>query len=136
MRILIVDDDPIAARLLAKYLNRVGESDIAPNGREAVRLFKRSFTENYPFDLICLDILMPKMNGHDTLREIREIEHHESVRIGEGVKVIMVSAMHDDNTILQAFMELCDGFVAKPVDRKALFAKLEEIELLSDYSKA
>ncbi len=132
MRILVVDDDPSSASLLIRYLNDVGDCDLAMNGREAVRLFQKSFKENYPFDLVCLDIMMPKGDGHETLTAIRKIEEEEGIQIGEGSKVLMVSALDDSDTILKSFMELCDGYLAKPIKKKLLFAKLREIELLSE----
>lgn len=132
MRILIVDDDYSTSKLLARYLAAVGECEIVSNGEIAIDLFKRSYCEKYPFDLICLDIMMPEMNGHETLQEIRKIENDEQVQIGEGVKVLMVSALSDDDTVLRSFMELCDGYVVKPLNREDLYEKLQEIELLND----
>ncbi len=132
MRILIVDDDFTAGKLLTRHLEAVGDCEIVPSGVAAVDLFKRSFCENYPIDLICLDIMMPRMNGHETLQQIRKIENDEQVEFGDGVKVLMVSALSDDDTVLQSFMELCDGYVTKPVDRDGLYEKLQEIELLND----
>lgn len=131
MRILIVEDDADTGRLLTKYLEPIGDCDLAVNGKEAVRSFRKSFREKYPFDLVCLDILMPELDGLDTLHAIRKVEERECVQIGEGCKVLMISALSDDNTIFTSFMRLCDGYVVKPIDKKQLFSKLAEIELLS-----
>ncbi len=127
MRILIVEDDPDASRLLKKYLAPLGECEEAENGQEAVRAVQRSLREEYPFDLICLDIMMPAMDGHETLQEIRQIERREGLEIGEGIKVLMTSALSDNNTILQTYMELCDGYIVKPFTQQELFDKLHEI---------
>ncbi len=131
MRILIVEDDADASRLLTKYLEPIGDFDFAVNGKEAVRSFRKSFREEYPFDLVCLDIMMPELDGLDTLHAIRKVEEREGVQIGEGCKVLMISALSDDNTIFTSFMRLCDGYIVKPIDRKQLYSKLAEIELLS-----
>ena len=132
MRILIVEDDLDASRLLSKYLEPIGECEVVPNGQEAINVFRKSFREGYPFDLICLDIMMPKMNGHETLKKIRHIEKEEKVQIGAGAKIIMVSSLSDGDTILKSFLELCDGYVVKPVEKKSIYDKLREIDLICD----
>ncbi len=127
MRILVVEDDPSAAKLLMRYLDSFGECELAPDGREAIRAFRKSFRENYPYDLVCLDIIIPNGDGHETLTEIRNIEREEGLEIGEGAKVLMVSVLNDGDTILNSFMKLCDGYLPKPVTKQQLMAKLHDI---------
>jgi len=131
MRVLIVDDDPSTSKLLLKYLRQLGDCEPVNNGHDALSLFRKSFRESYSFDLICLDINMPGMDGHQTLIEIRNIEHEEGLHIGEGTKILMISALDDDDSIMESFMKLCDGYLTKPIKKKELLRKLEEIELLS-----
>lgn len=127
MRILVVDDDPCSGRILAKHLQKVGECDLAPGGREAVRLFRKSFREDYPFDLICLDIIMPGMDGQEVLTELRAIESQESVAVEDRAKILMVSALDDNETVIKSFLHLCDGYLIKPIDKHSLRDKLREI---------
>lgn len=129
MRILIVEDDKDTSLLLSKFLQKIGECEIVPNGDEGIKAYQKSFKEEEPFELICLDIMMPVMNGHETLRKIREIESLETENTGQFTKVVMISALSDGDTILQSFMELCDGYVVKPITQESLFEKLTEIGL-------
>ncbi len=129
MRILIVEDDKDTSLLISKFLQKTGDCEIVPNGEEALKVYQRSFTEEEPFQLICLDIMMPVLNGHETLRKIREIESLEMENAGQFTKVIMISALSDGDTILQSFMELCDGYVVKPITRECLLEKLTDIGL-------
>ena len=135
MRILVVDDDSATAMSMIRYLQEVGDCDLAQDGDDAIKAFRGSFREAYPFDLICLDILMPKIDGHQTLARIRQIEREEGVQIGEGVKVLMVSACDDEDSILRSFMKLCDGYLTKPVKKKQLLEKLREIELFGPHRR-
>lgn len=131
MRILVVEDDAVAAKLMLKYMEQLGECDWVADGHEALRAIRQSYRENYPFDLICLDIMMPGLDGYATLTEIRNVEREEGLQIGEGTKILMVSGLEDEGSILKSFMKLCDGYLIKPVDEKQLLNKLEDIELLS-----
>ncbi len=75
MRILIAEDDFIGRKVLQTYLQQHGTCDIAINGMEAVDLFLRAKKEGKPYDLICLDIMMPIMDGIAVLKTIRNIEN-------------------------------------------------------------
>ena len=74
MKCLIVEDDFAARRLLQRYLSSHRDCDIAVDGNEAVEAFRQATDEKEPYDLICLDIMMPNMNGHEALKAIRQIE--------------------------------------------------------------
>jgi two-component system, chemotaxis family, chemotaxis protein CheY len=64
MRCLIVEDDFVGRKLMQKYLSDYGECDVAVDGEEAVEAFRQAVENETPYDLICLDIMMPNMNGH------------------------------------------------------------------------
>jgi len=133
MRALIVDDDVHASKLLLKHLKKIAkfDVDIASSGQQAVEMMKISFREDYPFNLICLDIMMPGLDGHQTLTEIRKIEYAKMLSPEEGAKVMMISSLEDERNILKSFMELCDAYLIKPVTQKELFNKLQELNLLN-----
>ncbi len=97
MRILIVDDDADLGRLISNYLSSFGECEVAVNGQDAIESVKLAFEEAHPYDLICLDIMMPNLDGQAALKKIRDIEKEKGIRVGEGAKVIMITALDDDN---------------------------------------
>ena len=71
MRFLIVEDDFTSRRLMQKLLSPYGESDIAVNGIEAVTAFKAAVAEKEPYALICLDVMMPEMDGFAVLDALK-----------------------------------------------------------------
>ncbi len=70
MKCLIVEDDFTARKLLLACLSKHAECDVAVNGKEAIQAFYTAIKEK-PYDLLCLDIYMPEMDGQEALRVIR-----------------------------------------------------------------
>jgi two-component system chemotaxis response regulator CheY len=130
LKILIVEDDFYTRRLLQRILSPFGECDIAVNGEEALEAYRNSLDEEFAYDLICLDILMPVLDGQETLKQIREMEEYREIYGADGVKIIMVTVLDDNKNILQAFRTGCEGYITKPIDKNKLSAKIEELGLL------
>lgn len=117
--VLIVDDNPTNVALLADMLQPLGFAvRTATSGEEALRLALEA-----PPHLVLLDLVMPGLDGVETARELRR----QSVLAG--LRIIGVSATVTDSERRQAFAELCDAFVTKPV---MLGALLEAIGRLLD----
>ncbi len=127
MHILVVEDDFISRRLLCRYLEPFGECDVAVNGEEAVAAVEQAVNNGTHYDLICLDIMMPGMNGHETLKAIRNYEQSNGFCVGQGAKVIMTTSVQDHKSIRRAFKASADGYVVKPVEKKKFIATLNEI---------
>ena len=130
MKTLIVEDDFSCRLLLQKILASYGESHIAINGLEAVHAFEVSLIENEPYDLVCMDIMMPDMDGNSALKEIREIEEQRGVQVGDGVKVMMTSALNDMRSVSSSYRAFCDGYMVKPIDRTQLMMELRTMGLI------
>jgi two-component system chemotaxis response regulator CheY len=129
-RFLIVDDDPVAAEMLKEALARYGECDAALDGQQAIDLFKQAMQNNKPYDMACLDILMPNVGGHDVLREIRRLEGENGIAGSDGVKVIMTTALRDSKHCLQAFREGCESYITKPVNATELLQQMYALGVL------
>ena len=71
---LLAEDDFTSRLLLQEILKLYGTPHIAVNGREAVEAVRAALKTHEPYDLICLDIMMPEMNGLQVLSEIRLME--------------------------------------------------------------
>ncbi|MBU2643842.1 response regulator [bacterium] len=127
MRFLIVDDDLTNRKLLTTMLEDVGKCDIAVNGQEAVDLFKMTLSGESAYDVIFLDIKMPVMDGHETLRQVRALEEKNGIFPGDGVKIVMVTALGDKKNILDAFQEGCEYYLVKPFQRQKLLELLDEL---------
>jgi two-component system, chemotaxis family, chemotaxis protein CheY len=130
MRTLIVEDDFTNRLLLQTFLSRYGECHIAINGKEAVQAFQLSKENGEKYDLICMDIMMPEMDGQEALQKIRRIEEDGGILSTTGVKIIMVTALDDVKSVVSSFRELCDGYVFKPVDLGRLLGQLKSLALV------
>lgn len=137
MRILIVDDDFDSRRLLQKILYPHGYCDVAVDGEEAVEAFRRARSEGEPYDLICLDIIMPNMDGQEALREIRDIEKEEGIAGADAVKVIMVSALDDSKELHDAFfLGEATSYLVKPIRKKTLVDEMRKLGLTVQEAQA
>ncbi len=129
MRVLVVEDDFISRRLLCRYLQAHGESDVAVNGNEAIGAFKQVLLAGDYYDLVCLDIMMPGMDGQETLKRLRALEREHDVPEDKRSKVIMTTALEDHDNVMSAFTNDCNGYVVKPIEKKKFLETLAEIGL-------
>ena len=130
MRTLIVEDDFTSRLLLQSFLSQYGECHIAVNGREAVSAFRASRENGQAYDLICMDIMMPEMDGQTAVREIRAAEEAGGVLSTYGVKIIMTTALDDVKNVVESFQSLCDAYLFKPIDKEKLLNQLRDLCLV------
>jgi two-component system chemotaxis response regulator CheY len=131
MRVLIVEDDLVGSRLMKKFLEADCFCHLAFDGKEAIEAFEAAMKEEKPYDLLCLDIMMPEVSGIDVLKTIRRIEEKRGIPPEKGVKVIMTTAMNDADVIVESFNARCDGYVVKPIRKEMLFEEIENLGLLT-----
>ncbi len=130
MKILIVEDDFDCRHLMQVYLKNHGECFVACNGYEAVAAFETAHEQSSPYDLICLDISMPGMDGHEALKRIRQIEKNSGIAGSDCVKVIMTTAINDRQSIIDAFFEEgCEAYIVKPIKKQKLLEEIEKLGL-------
>lgn len=130
MKSLIVDDDFFSRRILQTMLAEYGETHVAVDGNEALFAFEQSLAEENPYDLICLDIMMPGLDGQETLKKIREIEAKKNLFGNDSVKIIMTTALDDSENIKQAFREQCESYMIKPISKSKLSKILSDFRLI------
>ena len=130
MRTLVVEDDFTSRLLLQTFLSRYGECHVAVNGKEALAAFRDSLESGQTYDLICMDIMMPEMDGQTAIKEIRTIEEAHGTLSSNGVKIIMTTALDDVKNVMQSFNSLCDAYLFKPIDSGKLLAHLRELRLV------
>ena len=130
LKTLIVEDDFASFKILEEYLCEYGDCSVAVNGAETVEAFKKALDEGQPYDLICLDIMLPEMNGHLALQEICRIERKYGIADPDGVKVIMTTAIDDPEDIIKAFKEGCKAYIVKPITREKLLKEMKKLALI------
>jgi len=114
LRALIVEDEFISRYLLQEFLTPYGSSHVAIDGYEAILAFKNALIEKKPYQLVCLDIMMPGIDGRQVAKEIRRLE----TEMGGGIasKVVMTTAIADPRVkdeLLAAGH--CDAYLVKPL---------------------
>ena len=127
MKILIAEDDFIARKVLFNFLTKYGEIDVTENGQDAVKLFTRQLKHGEGYDLVCLDIMMPRLNGHEALEAIRQVETELDNDSDKRVKVIMTTALDDSQNILKSFNNQCDGYITKPYSWDKLETEVQRV---------
>jgi two-component system chemotaxis response regulator CheY len=131
MKSLVVEDDFTSRFLLQTILSLYGECLGAANGREALEAFQTARENDTPFDLICLDIMMPEMDGHEVLRQIRALEMKgETAPAKSGAKIIMTTALSDSESMKQAQRHYCDAYLVKPINKAKLLDLLKSFGLI------
>lgn len=127
MRILVVDDENVSLRKMELIMKSYGTSDMVTNGQAAIDAFVKAWEDWSPYDLISLDMVMEGMNGIEALSEIRALERQKNVPEDKRVRVIMVTAKADKDTIVSCVQAGCDDFISKPFDRPIVEGKLSKL---------
>ena len=130
MRILIAEDDLASRKFLSKFLSAYGECDITIDGMEALEAFMLAWDEGKPYELICLDIMMPELDGIKTLKTIRDIEGQKGVEESKRAKIIMTTALNDTESVNFALRAGCEAYAAKPIDTKKLVQVMKKLNLI------
>ena len=131
MRCLIVEDEFTSRRILQRLLNQYGSCDVAISGDEAVVAFQESLEHQEPYDLVCLDIMLPGKTGQEVLAAIRELEEQHHVDPGDGVKVIMTTTLTDKTNVMSAFRTGCEAYLVKPLTRDKVASELSKLGLVA-----
>ncbi|MEO5372155.1 MAG: response regulator [Magnetococcus sp. DMHC-1] len=131
MKILIADDEAANRILMERILAPYGKCDSVVNGLDAVESFDMAMTDGTPYDLVCLDIMMPELDGLRALTEIRKLESDKR-KDGKEATIFMVSTLDTEEHILKAFfIGGCTDYLTKPVTRNKVIEKLLQYHLIT-----
>lgn len=130
MKCLIVEDDVVSNKILNTFLKYFGECIAVFDGDEAVEAYQNALQENKPFHLICMDIMMPNMDGRQALAQIREIEKQHGMEEEDKAKVIMTTCLDEEEDIRQAFQNGCNAYMVKPIYQQSLMQQMEKLGIL------
>jgi len=120
MNILLVDDTRIEQHIMTVRLNDMGHDVICcSNGKEAIDLYNE-----YDFDLVIMDVIMPVMDGYEAAQEIRKQED-------DWVPIIFLSGRTDPDDIAAGIEAGGDDYLTKPVDETILAAKMSAMKRIA-----
>ena len=124
-KILIAEDDLVSRKFLSKVLSKYGECDLVVDGLEAIEAYVMSIKEKEHYDIICLDIMMPKVDGVKVLKVIRELE--EQNKVENKAKVIMTTALGETDIVKTALEYGCDAYASKPINVEKLYEVIDNL---------
>ena len=130
MKILLAEDDFVTRKFMVNFLSKYGECDVTVDGMEAVDAFMMALEDGEPYDLVCLDIMMPVMDGYQALVGIRNLEKEREIPSDKAVKVIMTTALNEERNVNMAFELGCTVYSGKPIDQEKFEQVLTKLELI------
>lgn len=130
MKILLAEDDFVTRKFMTGFLSKYGECDVTVDGMEAVDAFMMALEDDDPYDLVCLDIMMPVMDGYQALMGIRNLEKERNIPKEQEAKVIMTTALNDEKNVKMAFDLGCTVYSGKPIDQDRFEQVLQKFGLI------
>jgi two-component system chemotaxis response regulator CheY len=135
LKILITEDDFVSRTILMQFLSEFGNCHIAKDGLEAIQAFTQAYEPNppQPYDLICMDMLMPNIDGAVAAKTIRGIERSKGVAGPEfETAIIFISAVSDPATIIKVCYECgANYYFVKPLDFNQMKRQMRKLQLIA-----
>lgn len=130
MKTLLAEDDFASRKFMDKYLSQYGECDVTVDGEEAVDAYMMALEDGDPYDLVCLDVMMPVLDGYQVLKAIRDIEAERGTPREKRVKIIMTTALNEERNVKKAFELGCEAYSGKPIDVDRFEEVLKRLNLI------
>ncbi len=130
MKILIAEDDFASRKFIFKFMSFYGECDLTIDGIEAIEAFILGLDTGKPYDLICLDVMMPKIDGIKALKTIRELEEVRGIEEANRTKIIVTTALGETNYVMSAFTTGLEAYVNKPIELNKLEEAMRKLAVL------
>lgn len=125
-RVLIVEDDPAMTELLCAVLAPFCDVRIEPDGLAGLDAFRRALLLGRPYELVCLDLHMPGMDGRRALRAMRRLEatHAHEHEPRHRTRIVMMTSERDRESVVNALAAGVDSYIVKPFLPTELLARL------------
>lgn len=130
MKILIAEDDRLSRTFLEEFMKDYGTCDSAEDGMAVLDYYLDSLKTGEPYDLLCLDIIMPKVDGLKVLKVIRSLEKQHNISVEKHLRIIMMTAIADMEYVDQAFQLGCDAYASKPIDTEKVQEVMQNLNLV------
>ena len=125
---LVVEDEEESRLLLCTVLSHFGDCEMVVDGRQALQAHRAALDEGRGFDLICLDIKLPGMDGQEVLKHLRQYE--AVTKQPSAVKVIVISGVRATERVLDMYRLGCEGYLMKPIKVEHLLQRLSDLAVI------
>lgn len=130
MKILLAEDDFVTRKFMTNFLSKYGDCEVTVDGMEAIDAFMMALEDDEPYDLVCLDVMMPVMDGYQALMGIRNLEKERNIPADKAAKIIMTTALNDEKNVKMAFELGCTIYSGKPIDQERFEQALKKLGLV------
>lgn len=130
MKILIAEDDFVSRKFIFKFMSQFGDCDVTVDGMEAIEVFLMSLEDGDYYDLVCLDIMMPEVDGIKALKTMRKLEEERNIPESKRAKVIMTTALNSTEEVFDSFGSGSEAYAVKPIDTDKLTDVMKKLGLL------
>ncbi len=130
MRALIVDKEQESVALLWSHLTGLGDVTVVNDGNAAFEAFCAAIDAGAPFDLVCLDTNLPRIDGIDLLAGLRQYEESNGIVAEAAAKILVTTQVCSIDNFYAASSAGCTTFICKPLDWSKLARELERLGLL------
>ena len=132
LKILVAEDDKAGRRIIEFFLKPYGDCVTVADGEEALSRYLEATKLGKRFDLILLDIGMPKVSGLEVLKAVREEEQVNQLSSDAKVKVVMLTGRQDVDNINSSLLLGASHYLIKPIEEKSLIRELQRLDLIDD----
>jgi two-component system chemotaxis response regulator CheY len=133
MRMLVAEDDFGSRRMMQRFLEGYGEVDVVVDGEEALHAFRLAWDERKPYGVVFMDIMMPRMDGNEAIKKIREYERSLGLKPIDETKIIMTTVLEDPKNVIEAYYEGgATSYLVKPIERQRLIDELQKLGIRSE----
>ena len=109
---------------------KFGEVTVVADGFQAVKSYMQAMDDKEPYQLVCLDVMMPRIDGYKALDAIRDLENKNALTAGERAKIIMISALDEGGFDEELAGSQYDCYMSKPIDILEFEMNLKRMNLL------
>jgi len=132
MNILVVEDDPLALSVLTLIIEPFAKFDTATDGEHAIQKYILAY-DKAPYDVVFLDLHLPRFDGQTVLEKIRQIEKEEGLEKKHRSHIVITTVVPSSEKILHDFSDLYDGYLEKPVNRQEIICQLRSLGYEVEY---
>lgn len=130
LKILVAEDDEANRKFLSKLLAKFGEVTVVADGFQAVKNYMQALDEKEPYQLVCLDVMMPRIDGYKALDAIRDLENKNALTAGERARIIMISALDEGGFDEELAGNQYDCYMSKPIDILEFEMNLKRMKMI------